>query len=111
MDNIDNETTLQGLIDAQYALLTEEQTLYADLQAQKAALIAAATAANPGDAASLSRGGPGGSESYAYQTVTQQLTDCAKRLADLSANLKSLWEMKNARFPWISGPGAPGNCY
>ena len=104
-DAIDNELDLQELIDAQYGLIQTEQELYAALQAQKIALIASSSSVNQGDPSSISRGGLDGSESYAYQTVSQQLTDSAARLKELKEDLEKLFEMQNNRFPWISKPG------
>ena len=101
MDAIDNEAGLQALIDTQYTLLGAEQAVYNSLQAQKAALISAATASQPNDIASQSRGGMDGNESYTYQTVSQQLTESGSRLKELSDELQRLMRLQNERFPWI----------
>jgi hypothetical protein len=101
MDSTDNEAGLQALIDTQYTLLGAEQAVYNSLQEAKASLISAATASQPNDIASQSRGGIDGSESYTYQTISQQLTESANRLKELSEELQRLMRLKNERFPWI----------
>jgi hypothetical protein len=93
VDATDNKTTLQAMIDAQYALLETEQTLYASLQAQRAAL------PTP-DVGSLSDSREGGSGAFQYVTLTEQLTQCAGRLRELNAELLDLFKLKNQRFPW-----------
>lgn len=88
------------MIDAQYVLLQAEQVIYADLQAQKAALITGSNA----DASSIANAGEGGSESYSAATITQQMTDSAMRMRELMDELKRLMELGNLRFPWVSTP-------
>ena len=103
MDSIDNKQMLQSMIDAQYLILEAEQTLYASLQAQKAALVATASTNPliPVDPVVRERHGDLGGSSYTIETVNKQLTDSAKRLADLNKELKDLMALQNARFPRI----------
>lgn len=95
-DTVDNCTTLQAMIDSQYALLEAEQVLYAALQAQRTVL----GTTNP-DLASVNNSGEGGAESYTVATVTEQLSQSAARLKELNYSLLELFKTQNARFPWI----------
>ena len=97
MDAIDNETTLQSLIDAQYALLESEQAIFADLQVQKLTLISN----NSNEVQSKGKSGMAGSDNFAYLTITQQMTASAARMKELGEELLRLCEIKNNRFPWI----------
>ena len=96
-DSVDNCAGIQTLIDNQYALLQNEQALYADLQAQRGLLGYTATSSDP---ASISDGGEGGSEAVSLATLTQQLTESAQRMKSLQDGLKELFREKNMRFPW-----------
>ncbi len=96
---VDNTTTIQGMIDAQYLLLETEQTLYASLQAQRVAL-----GTITGDVGSVANSGEAGAESYTQATITEQLSQSAARLKELNDGLLELFKTQNNRFPWVKVP-------
>ena len=87
------------MIDAQYALLQAEQTLYASLQAQRTAM----GSTNP-NVSNVNSSGEAGGEGYAVVTVTEQLSRSAARLNELNDGLLELFRTRNNRFPWVDFP-------
>ena len=96
-DAVDNLTVIQGMIDSQYGLLLQEQTVYSSLSGKLAAL----QAAGVNDTTAKSESDPEGSTSLAFVSITQQLNDSVKRLGGLTEELNRLMRLQNNRFPFI----------